>query len=296
MRSRRPPPPANQSPMISSVQPGCDSVVLGELTGRALYPAVAVGGVEEVDADLVRVIHDGVRFGGRGQRPEVHRAEAEAANAQAGTAKVDVFHAPTLSRHRAFTRSWPRGARPPARGCRRQPSSSGARCRGLRSRTAAAGRRLAEPAGRRLPLGQQHGQRQAGGGEEPFGPGRVVAAVHVQVPAGPAAVGGQPGRVSARPEQGVDPVRGGGDVPGREDLLQIERGLAEPGQVRVGDLDRLGLPRAPAAPRSARRVRSDGAAGSSRVTRPGQQDSEDVGGALRGVMHAGAEQRPRGRS
>ena len=57
-------------------------VVLADLPGRGGRPAVAVGGVEEVDADLVGVIHDRVRFGGRGQRPEVHRAEAQPADGQ----------------------------------------------------------------------------------------------------------------------------------------------------------------------------------------------------------------------
>src|SRR5439155_1301503 len=67
-------------------------LVLGQRAGRALHAAVAVGRVEEVDADLVRVIHDGFGLAGGGQRPEVHGAEAEAAHRQAGTAKVDVFH------------------------------------------------------------------------------------------------------------------------------------------------------------------------------------------------------------
>jgi hypothetical protein len=90
--------------MISSVQPGMRLLVLGQRAGRALRAAVAVGGVEEVDADLVRVIHD--RFGlvGGGQRPEVHSAEAETAHGQARTAQMDVFHALTLSRRRRFTR------------------------------------------------------------------------------------------------------------------------------------------------------------------------------------------------
>jgi hypothetical protein len=39
-------------------------VVAAYLAGRSLPPAVAVGGVEEVDADLVRVIHDRFRLAG----------------------------------------------------------------------------------------------------------------------------------------------------------------------------------------------------------------------------------------
>jgi hypothetical protein len=63
--------------------------------------------------------------------------------------------------------------------------------------------RLAEPGGRGLPLGQQRGQRQAGGGEEPFGPGGVVVAVDVQVPAGLPAVRGQPRRMSVARDRAV---------------------------------------------------------------------------------------------
>jgi hypothetical protein len=39
-------------------------LVLGHRAGRTLHAAVAVGGVEEVDADLVRVIHDRFRLAG----------------------------------------------------------------------------------------------------------------------------------------------------------------------------------------------------------------------------------------
>src|SRR5580692_1524479 len=52
----------------------------------------------------------------------------------------------------------------------------------------AAGRRDAEAAGRGLAVGQEDRQCQAGRGEEPFGPGCVVVAIHVQVPAGRTAV------------------------------------------------------------------------------------------------------------
>jgi hypothetical protein len=68
-------------------------LVLGQRAGRALHPAIAVGGVEEVDAEIVRVIHDRFGLGGRGQRPEVHGPEAQPAHGKAGTAKVDEFHA-----------------------------------------------------------------------------------------------------------------------------------------------------------------------------------------------------------
>jgi hypothetical protein len=47
VRSRRPPPLANQLPMMVSVSPR--------------LAAVAVGGVEEVDPHIVGEVHDGVR-------------------------------------------------------------------------------------------------------------------------------------------------------------------------------------------------------------------------------------------
>jgi len=62
-------------------------------------------------------------------------------------------------------------------------SSNGRRAPAHGHERAAAGRRGAQAAGGCLALGEQHGQRQAGGGEEPVGPGRVVAAVYVYVPA-----------------------------------------------------------------------------------------------------------------
>ena len=58
-----------------------------------LLPAVDVGGVEEVDALLEGAVHDGVRnvlLGRLGA--EVHGAEAEAADGEAGAAQVRVFH------------------------------------------------------------------------------------------------------------------------------------------------------------------------------------------------------------
>src|SRR5512146_848276 len=72
---------------------------------------------------------------------------------------------------------WSRGFTRPVPG---YPFPGTARSRAVTARRAparvheglAAARRAAEAAGRSLALGQQHGQRQAGGGEEPFGPGR----------------------------------------------------------------------------------------------------------------------------
>ena len=47
---------------------------------NAEVSAVTIGGVEEVDAQLERSIHDGVRVGLRGLGSEVHRAEAQFAD------------------------------------------------------------------------------------------------------------------------------------------------------------------------------------------------------------------------
>ncbi len=65
-----------------------------DLLGPALplAPPVHVGRVEEVDAGLVGGVHDreGVLLGGL--RAEVHRAEAQSADRQAGAAQVGVLH------------------------------------------------------------------------------------------------------------------------------------------------------------------------------------------------------------
>src|SRR5437870_5835006 len=106
-------------------------VVLGQRAGRALRAAVAVGGVEEVDADLVRVIHDRFGLGGGGQRPEVHGAEAQAAYGEARTAQVDVFHTakPSMASRLHSSDAWL-----PVPGYRSQPSSNGGRRPGRCSR------------------------------------------------------------------------------------------------------------------------------------------------------------------
>src|SRR6266498_1169806 len=57
-----------------------------------LAPAVHVGGVEEVDPDVQRPVHDLVRRGLFGHRTEVHRAEAEPADPQASPPEVCVIH------------------------------------------------------------------------------------------------------------------------------------------------------------------------------------------------------------
>jgi hypothetical protein len=77
VRSRRPPPLANQLPMMVSVSPGS---------------LPAVGGVEEVDSRLVGDVHDGVRVFLGGSGPEVHRAETKPGDSEAGTAQIGEIH------------------------------------------------------------------------------------------------------------------------------------------------------------------------------------------------------------
>src|SRR5439155_1482430 len=66
-----------------------------DLLGHALArpPAVDVGGVEEVDAELQRPVHDGEALGLGGERAEVHGAEAEAAYLEPRPAETRVVHA-----------------------------------------------------------------------------------------------------------------------------------------------------------------------------------------------------------
>ena len=65
-----------------------------DLLGAAAMPltAVAVGGVEEVDARVEGAVHDGVRVLFRGVRAEVHGAEHDARDEKAGTTEVGVLH------------------------------------------------------------------------------------------------------------------------------------------------------------------------------------------------------------
>src|SRR5690606_2400133 len=101
----------------------------GDAWARA---AVAVGGIEEVDALGMRGIHHPERLGLVGGPAEVHRAEAEAADGKAGAAQMGVLHVgfpgeartgPGAGRvHRKETMD-PRPA-PPPRSSRDQPSAS----------------------------------------------------------------------------------------------------------------------------------------------------------------------------
>src|SRR6185312_429205 len=63
----------------------------------ALLPAVDVGGVEEVDPQLERAIHDRERLPLAGLGPEVHRPEAEPTDLQRRPTEPDVVHAPNLA-------------------------------------------------------------------------------------------------------------------------------------------------------------------------------------------------------
>jgi hypothetical protein len=78
-----------------------------DLLGDAFaeLPAVHVGRVVELDAEVERAIHDleAVRLGGL--RAEVHRAETQARDAQPGAAEVCVLHDPTLIRSRPSGRA-----------------------------------------------------------------------------------------------------------------------------------------------------------------------------------------------
>ncbi len=197
---------------------------------------------------------------------------------------MGVLHGPSFSRGRAAG-----GGRRPARGCRSRASSSAAGTPPARvHERPAARRRRAEPGRGRLPFGQQHGQRQAGRGEEPLRPRGVVVAVHVQVPAVPG-VAGQPGRVSVRGEQGVDPVRGPRHVDRRRTprAARARPGAGPPGRPRRSR--RVRAPRAPAAPRSARPVRPTARprcrAASSRL--PGRGISTSITSAARWAAPGG---------
>ena len=60
---------------------------------RALVAAVPVGGVEEVDAVIERLVHDHERVALRRERSEVHGAETQLADAQRRTSESPVLHA-----------------------------------------------------------------------------------------------------------------------------------------------------------------------------------------------------------
>src|SRR5262249_33516334 len=71
-----------------------------DLFGDALaeLPPVHVGGVEEIDAVFAGAVHDREAVRLRRDGTEVHGAQAEAADGQAGTAEVRVLHGLNLAR------------------------------------------------------------------------------------------------------------------------------------------------------------------------------------------------------
>ena len=73
------------APPAALRQPAPDDL-LGD--ALAVLAAVDVGGVEEVDAQLQRLVHDREAVGLARLRPEVHRAQAQPADLQAGAAEV----------------------------------------------------------------------------------------------------------------------------------------------------------------------------------------------------------------
>ena len=70
------------------------AVALERLAGHlfAAADAVDIGGIDEVDALIERLVDDGVRVVGRGLAAEHHAAEAEAADLDAGAAEGSEFH------------------------------------------------------------------------------------------------------------------------------------------------------------------------------------------------------------
>ena len=225
--------------MISSVQPECASSCWPTWPGGVCRPAVAVGGVEEVDAELVRVVHDHVGVGRRGQRPEVHGAEAQPADGQAGTAQVDVFHAP-----KPFTAPRPgsSGAWPPAPASRRRPSSSGAARPGPRSRTG--GRRTATRRTRRAAPGARPAARASARQDEvrnhsAQGASSLPSTCRCQPDAPPCVVSrGGCARPASRAliRSAAVPAS-----PAANTSAQPDGGLPQPVEIGVGDLDRLRL-------------------------------------------------------
>jgi hypothetical protein len=67
-----------------------------DLLGLAGLGAVAVGGVEEVEAVLVSGVHDRVAVGLAGAGAEVHRAQAQRGDLEAGAAELAIVHVSNL--------------------------------------------------------------------------------------------------------------------------------------------------------------------------------------------------------
>src|SRR5207237_10363377 len=85
-------------------QPASDDLLGDALAGA---PAVDVGGIEEVDAELEGAVHDGEALGLSGEGTEVHGAETEAAHLEARPRETRVLHSRLIA--------WPpRGGRGPS--------------------------------------------------------------------------------------------------------------------------------------------------------------------------------------
>jgi len=101
-------------------------------------------------------------------------------------------------------------------------------------------RRCAHPARRLLPLGEERGQRERAGGQQPLAPRSVVVAVDVQVPGGPVLVRGQPRRRGLG-EQIVEPFGGVVGPGGEENRAQSLGSLGQLLEILLGELDRADL-------------------------------------------------------
>src|SRR5690606_1289831 len=81
------------APAAAFAEPLADDLLGGALAGLA---AVNVSRVEEVDAQVQRLVHDGVAVFLVGPRAEVHRAQAKSADLESGASEVDDLHVPLL--------------------------------------------------------------------------------------------------------------------------------------------------------------------------------------------------------
>ena len=95
------------APPAALREPAADDLLGG---AGALVAAVAVGGVEEVDAELEGPVHDRVRLVLGRLRPEVHRAEAQLADLRVPSGPV----VDSAWRH-PRTMAWPRDRAEPCR-------------------------------------------------------------------------------------------------------------------------------------------------------------------------------------
>jgi hypothetical protein len=76
------------APTATLGQPAPDNLFGNAFTE---FPTVNIRRVEKVNAQFQRSIHDGKAVGLGGLRAEVHRAQRQAADFKAGTAKMGIF-------------------------------------------------------------------------------------------------------------------------------------------------------------------------------------------------------------